>query len=596
MISEIRFIFNLLDSRSRKLVIFFGFLRVGIGLLDLVGVLLVGLILAKLASGFSSTGANSQLGTLSGVSVIRNMSIVEIALIAAVAFIVKAIGTAVIAKTTYKTLALAESKIAIQAFKYSLLNMSLIAKKYSKSDLNYLMTTSSGAIVEILSGIIIVISETALLISILITFLTVDYRVTLFIVIYFTFIAITLNYFMGNRLRKYALINTHASLATTSILFDSLTAYREIKSLRREEYFLNRFSRAKTDFSYAGGQSSFLGGVPRYVVESALMIGTLALVGLAYNANDVVGSAQSIGIFITGGLKITASMLPLQSSFVAYKTLRVRANLLIDFMKSVPTQELKISKNSISTVSGPVGVTTNDLEYFYSGATQYALSEINLHIEPGQMIALIGPSGSGKSTLADLLLNIEKPTEGTIHYYNEKGESVLVEDFNIGYVAQNPGIISGSIKDNIALGLSDNEIDKAILSQSIEDAHLSELVSELEEGIDTDLGKQSDSLSGGQLQRIGLARALYAKPNLLVLDEATSALDAESESAVTQSLNRLKGTCTIVVIAHRLSTVQNADVVYVIESGKIVAQGKFKDLAKSNDLVSRYVELSEIKK
>jgi ATP-binding cassette subfamily C protein len=298
-------------------------------------------------------------------------------------------------------------------------------------------------------------------------------------------------------------------------------------------------------------------------------------------------------------MKITASLLPLQSSYVNYKTQSMRAKILLDFMsnsKNFPITELdKNSEGSKLRRVGPVGLRIKNLNYKYSEDSNFVLKNINLQINPGEFVALIGPSGSGKSTLADLIIKINEPTEGEIEFFSGSENSISSESFGFGYVAQRPGIISGSIKENIALGLKSEEIDQQILEKSIKDSHLDKLISELQVGFDTDLGKQADSLSGGQLQRIGLARALFSQPNLLVLDEATSALDAETESAVAQSLSELRGKCTMLVIAHRLSTVQNADIVYVLDQGEIVASGKFADLAKSNELVAKYIELSEIR-
>jgi ATP-binding cassette subfamily C protein len=207
-------------------------------------------------------------------------------------------------------------------------------------------------------------------------------------------------------------------------------------------------------------------------------------------------------------------------------------------------------------------------------------------------VAFIGPSGSGKSTLADLIIGINEPSSGEIDYFTKSSSVIKRDNIGFGYVPQNPGRIYGTIKENIGFGL--DEIQDDLLAQAIDGAHLSDVVNNLESGFEFHTGEQSDDLSGGQMQRIGLARALYSKPNILLLDEATSALDVEIEAAVSKSLEKLRGSCTIVVIAHRLSTVKNADVVFVVDEGKILAHGKFAELVKTNDLVARFVELSNL--
>lgn len=600
MISEVRFIFNLLNTASKRRLIFFGVIRVLSGIFDLVGIVMIGILLAKLASGLSvnSNSVSQSTGILNFVS-ISELTILEIAIIAALTFIAKSILAIYITKIIYLTLARTESQIAAEAYGLALRTVSGTIKSYSKSDLNYLLTLSASAISEIIISIITVFSELFLLIAILITFLNVDLVSTFFVLIYFSLISVTLHFFMGIRLKKYAQINSNSSIVTTTTVFDSIQAFREIKSLRKEDFFVKKFSTEKFQAVASGGAISFLNGIPRYVVETSLIIGTLILVAIAFSSGDLVTSAQSIGIFITGGMKITASLLPLQNSFANYKTMGVRAKIITDFMKSsrLRSEPAQIDLNGakLTNIDKPVGVAINKVRFKYADSDVFALKDVSFRVEPGQVVALIGPSGSGKSTLADLIIRIVEPTSGTISYFTNECDEFEPVNIQFGYVAQKPGIVTGSIAENIALGIPRDELDVKQLEKVLQSSQLDQLISQLPHGFDSNLGKQSDELSGGQLQRIGLARALYANPNLLVLDEATSALDAETEAAISSSLTELRGKCTVIIIAHRLSTVQNADLVHVIEDGSIIASGKFADLAKSNELVARYVELSEFK-
>jgi ATP-binding cassette subfamily C protein len=166
----------------------------------------------------------------------------------------------------------------------------------------------------------------------------------------------------------------------------------------------------------------------------------------------------------------------------------------------------------------------------------------------------------------------------------------------VSYVPQKPGLVSGTIADNVALGVDQELIDDKRVLECLARAHLSDVIQALPEGIHSDLGKLQDSLSGGQAQRLGLARALYTGPGLLVMDEATSALDAESEAEIAKALDELRGSVTVVLIAHRLNTIQHVDQVFLIEEGKVSDQGTFKELLKRNKSVERLVKLMEIKK
>jgi ATP-binding cassette subfamily C protein len=255
--------------------------------------------------------------------------------------------------------------------------------------------------------------------------------------------------------------------------------------------------------------------------------------------------------------------------------------------KSTPQQK--------STGDGPVSVQLDQVSFLYPDATQYTLDGVTLKVESGQQIALIGPSGSGKSTIADLITGLLDPSNGQVLIDGKPPKSTIMETpGKIGYVPQKPGIVSGTILENIALGVPEESVNHEWLKQAISDAHLTDVIHQLPDGIHTDLGKRRDELSGGQLQRIGLARALYTKPGLLVMDEATSALDADSENEINKALDEMRGKVTVVLIAHRLNTVQRSDRVFLIEGGKISTSGEFPELLRSNSTVQALAKLMSI--
>jgi ATP-binding cassette subfamily C protein len=164
----------------------------------------------------------------------------------------------------------------------------------------------------------------------------------------------------------------------------------------------------------------------------------------------------------------------------------------------------------------------------------------------------------------------------------------------VSYVPQKPGLVSGSVAQNVALGVDQSYVDESQVWKALESAHLTDVISSLPKGIHTNLGKYQDGLSGGQIQRLGLARALYSQPGLLVMDEATSALDAESESEIAKALDQMRGKVTVVLIAHRLNTVQHADKVFLIEEGQVTYQGTFQELIKRNPSIDRLVQLMKV--
>jgi ATP-binding cassette subfamily C protein len=247
--------------------------------------------------------------------------------------------------------------------------------------------------------------------------------------------------------------------------------------------------------------------------------------------------------------------------------------------------------------NSPLGIEFTDVSFSYPDSDETALANVSFEIQPGTQVALMGPSGAGKSTIADLLCAVLNPTSGTIF---RTESSILLEDFStqgrVSYVPQRPGLVSGTILENVALAERDEEVNRDQVMEALQLANLADLILDLPDGLNTPLGKLQDGLSGGQIQRLGLARALYTKPGLLVMDEATSALDAESEAEIQKALGSMRGKVTVVLIAHRLNTIQHSDKVILVEEGQVKDSGTFKELIARNPSVERVVDLMRVEK
>jgi ATP-binding cassette subfamily C protein len=346
--------------------------------------------------------------------------------------------------------------------------------------------------------------------------------------------------------------------------------------------------------------------MPRYVIESALLLGLgLFVVGQAL-AGDLVSSAATIGVFLSGGFRLTAAMLPLHSALLTIKGIIPQAWAAHEILQSGETNQVQSYKN-VQLVERPersgdkalglaVNVELRDVSFTYPGQAAPTLVKLTLEISAGAQVALIGASGSGKSTIADVICGLLPPSSGQVFLSrigSQKSSDLVI---SVSYVPQKPGLVSGTILDNVALGIDRDLVDENFVLDCLARAHLSEVIRALPEGIYTDLGKLQDSLSGGQAQRLGLARALYTRPGLLVMDEATSALDAESEAEIAKALDELRGSVTVVLIAHRLNTIQHADEVFLIDRGQVLDRGPFKNLVQRNSSVERLVELMEVKR
>jgi ATP-binding cassette subfamily C protein len=225
-----------------------------------------------------------------------------------------------------------------------------------------------------------------------------------------------------------------------------------------------------------------------------------------------------------------------------------------------------------------------EIRYCYPGAASQAIQGISAEINVGEAVAFIGVSGSGKSTLIDILLGLIKPMSGRISVDGiDIHENLPSWQRQIGYIPQDIYLVDESIRHNIAFGLADEEINEEALARAIEAAQLDDFVRRLPQGLSTKVGNRGIRLSGGQRQRIGIARALYYDPSVLVMDEATSALDNETEREVIEAITRLRGRRTIIMVAHRLTTVKNCDRLYVLEEGTVKDRGCFTELSMRHE-------------
>ena len=366
-------------------------------------------------------------------------------------------------------------------------------------------------------------------------------------------------------------------VAHTNVVYETLSDVHSLNKLLKvtpSQSLHPYLNEQRKLLAIARGRVVFLGMLPRYFMELILAFGLALIAGATYAISGAESAVAAVTVFAAAGFRLLPIVNRIQGLILQLFSTIPEARLA--FIKREANDLVKINES----VQEPVLI-LNSVNYKYPSAHQFALIDISIDFESGLQYAIVGPSGAGKSTFMDICLGLLEPQNGVVK--RKTGTSVA-------YVPQETNISRTDLKENIALEWNKDSIDAHKIDRSIEIAQLSKI---LEGRIET-AQLSGQSLSGGQKQRIGLARAIYRNPSLLFLDEVTSALDAETEHAVMSSINELRGSITVVIVAHRLSTVQHADRVVYIDQGKILGVGTFEELRKTIPQLQRQIELGTL--
>ncbi len=402
--------------------------------------------------------------------------------------------------------------------------------------------------------------------------------------------------FVGGYLIIYKLVskrlhNNGKTISTVAserfrLMNEGFGGIKDLILLGRTDDFVNRFRKSGKQQSYAQGTNATIGLVPRYFMEllafSALII--LILVLIKNNNGDLSIVLPILGIYALAAFKVLPAMQQayvnfsfLKGNIVAFENVRedlLNARNATCDLQDANTEKLELKKS----------IKLENIDFTYPNKATPALKHLNLEILVNQTIGIVGPSGSGKSTAIDLLLGLITPDSGQL-----KIDGTIISNTNlrawqnaIGFVPQSIFLSEGTIAENVAFGIPVQQINIDQVNKALSLAHLNELIEGMPEGINTKVGERGIQLSGGQRQRIGIARALYHEASVLVFDEATSALDGITEKMVMDAIHDFSGQKTIIMIAHRLKTVQKCDTIFMIKNGQVVGQGAYETLIETN--------------
>lgn len=366
----------------------------------------------------------------------------------------------------------------------------------------------------------------------------------------------------------------------------SLGGIKEVKVLEREDYFVNAYSSNYKLLIKGAKNNELIAAYPKYLIELVCMIGMVVaiIVKLLWGHGTLGSFIPQISVFAVAAMRLMPSAGKINAYFnnvmynkasldMIYKDLKDVEDLLENNLRVVVDSDYKDCNNEGWKFEDSIRV--ENISYRYHDAEDDVLHNANMTIKKGQTVALIGASGAGKTTIADIILGLLDSSTGGIYVdSHEIHEDMKQWHHKLGYIPQSIYLCDDTIRNNVAFGIDEGKIDDGAVWKALEMAQLASFVKELPDGLDTMVGDQGTRLSGGQRQRIGIARALYHDPEILVLDEATSALDNDTEAAVMEAIDGLQGIKTMIIIAHRLTTIRNADVIYEIGNGVATVRNK----------------------
>lgn len=590
-----------LTKHQKTALVVFASVRALVGVLDILALYMIG-VGAAVALGSSGPGPKE----LVGAGWIPSSPMWLFA-IAGLSLSLRTILSLVITRSTYRYLASVETNFSSRIIDHTLGQSVTEIRSRSTADTEWIILRSTQTAFSGLLGAFVLISSDFFLALLLVIFLFYQgWQITLFAIVLFALL------FVGLHIASNAAVSgagkqfVESSLEVAKGTSDFVSAYREIFVSGNTSDFLNSIKLARTKVSMSQAFLSFVSVVPKLVVETSIMLGALGFLSLQTLFYSDQVDISLFAVFLIGTLRLATILLPLQRSIMTIISDHPMAEAAQSILHLLSPQGNQLSPGTVPTVTrtlidrpdslGPPGVVARNVSFRYQSSTADVIQRVSFEVEPGSIVAIVGPSGAGKTTLIELILGLESPTGGELKIDSETPKNYRNGSPGvIGYVAQNPGVLSGSVLENIALESRFRPENPERLEGAIEFAELLDWIDDLPRKSRTALGQQGEALSGGQLQRIGLARALYTNPNLLVMDEATSALDAETESFITDRVLSLRGKLTAIIVAHRLSTIRDVDKIFVLDRGKIVGAGTFEELSKTSTVFAKYVEILGMK-
>ena len=589
--TEIKKVLLLLERKDRLKLFLVLIVNTFLAFLDLFGVALIGITSAILIRGLQGLTAGDQVSrfleilNLDGLPQ-RNLLIL-LGGTAIFFFIMKTILSVYFLRRTLRYMSIRNAQIS-SSLVSKMLNRP-VEKIYSKS-IQHQIYNVTGGVERLVGGavnsLVIIASDLVLLLVILIGLMLVDPVTSIGTFFVFSGIGYLLYFLLHKRVAMLNSRSTNESIYFNQKVSEGINSFRDLFIKGGREFYVNEIRKTKMKLAGYDAEIKFIPNISKYTIEVSVILGIAVVAGIQFYLFDSNRAIAVISVFLAASTRIAPAIIRLQQNVIAVKSSLSAAKPTFELIEELNgVKELERTETLISTDHKDFSARVNlkNLKFTYSEALNETIQDISLEISEGKFIAFVGPSGGGKSTLVDLVLGLLAPSSGSITISGlTPGDAIKKWPGSIGYVPQDVFIENSTVKENICLGFNPELVADDLVWQALDLADLSEFVKGLDGQLSYRISDAGKNLSGGQRQRLGIARALLTKPKIVIFDEATSALDAETENRVSESILKLTGECTVIFIAHRLSVVRSADMIYYIDKGRIVNQGTFDELRSIN--------------
>ena len=581
---------NMFSPRDFKKLFLVASSQVLLSFLDLIGVAAVGIVGALSVSGIKSSAPGTRVNSVLKLLHINDWQfqnqVAVIGIVAVCLMVTRTLLSIYFIRKTLRFLSNKSAKLSSDlASKF--LNQSLlrIEKKSIQENIYSLSAGVDLITIQVIGTSLTLLADLTLLLVLSAGLIVVDPLMALITIFLFGSTAFGAYFKLHKVAKSLGLESSNLSILSSQKLHFSIDGYREAFVRNRREFFAREIAKTRTELADSTAGLALLPNISKYLIESVVIIATLAISAIQFSTQDATHAVATISIFMAAGSRVAPAFLRIQQGFTLFQSAAGQAGPtleLIETLKNIdnlpPVSD--VLNTSYENFEGSINLAGVSVKY--PNREALTLKEINLNIDAGSFVAIVGETGSGKSTLVDTILGIITPATGHVLLSNLTPKDAIVRFAGaIAYVPQEVRLINGSIRENLVLGYPMSSISQSRLDEVLESASLRGFISSLTDGIDTPTGDRGTALSGGQKQRLGIARALLTNPKLLILDEATSSLDGTTEDDIYQTIAKLHKQVTVVVVAHRLSSIREADQIVYLAEGEIKAIGDFETIRKT---------------